>query len=185
MFAWCLGKVIAWDCHALLLLKVTRCVCLTPSAKLYVTHFENPVKQVIQKYGHWEIRMDAWDSFTKLYAGKHLIRAIQIKTMRWIVREEAVQSKSPCPFSQLLLRLFLSSYLKINPFSRLNIHISASPVSLDFLSVLQVVLRLKLIKGDWWPSKLVKHGNIWQTPPSEEFEPTANSPELILKLTES
>ena len=185
MLTWCLVKVFTEYCHASLILKDTRHFWSISGAKWLVAHFENPVKQVIQKYGHWEIRMDAWDSFTKLYAGKHLIRAIQIKTMRWIVREEAVQSKSPCPFSQLLLRLFLSSYLKINPFSRLNIHISASPVSLDFLSVLQVVLRLKLIKGDWWPSKLVKHGNIWQTPPSEEFEPTANSPELILKLTES
>ena len=90
--------------------------------------------------------------------------------------EEAIE-KGPWPSIQQLLsshpdfwtlvckRSFVkSTYLLVNPFSYLNIHVSEQPVSLDFQSVRQVILHLASIKNVWWPSKSVEHDNCKQRP---------------------
>ena len=62
------------------------------------------------------------------------------------------------------LPVWKSSFLSTNPFLHLNVHISESPVSMDFQRVQQVLLHLTSFKDVWWPSKSVKHDNIQQRP---------------------
>ena len=64
-----------------------------------------------------------------------------------------------------------SSYLSINPFLHLDIHIFEKPNSPDFLSLRRVILHLTSIKDVWWPWKSVNHDN-FKCRPSQDRKST-------------
>ena len=116
----------AQNCHASLILKVTRHFWSIPGGKWLVAHFENPAKRVFQKYGYRRIRMKGWKSFTKLFTRKSLIGRIEINNEvnnDWWSCKKGVPDR---PFSDycayiltvehMLLRKFCQVLLSVNQF---------------------------------------------------------------------